>query len=105
MAMRRARRRWITARWPVRWLIWPSRSSNDRRGISAIALSGIGARFDKGDSLITPTAGTKDMTKNRFDLPGRVAMVTGASSGLGEHFAQVLAEAGAKVIVAARRVD
>jgi len=45
------------------------------------------------------------MTKNRFDLTGRVAMVTGASSGLGEHFAQVLAEAGAKVIVAARRVD
>ena len=45
------------------------------------------------------------MNKNRFDLTGRVAMVTGASSGLGEHFAQVLAEAGAKVIVAARRVD
>src|SRR5690606_41771408 len=45
------------------------------------------------------------MTKNRFDLTGRVAMVTGASSGLGEHFAQVLAEAGAKVLVAARRVD
>lgn len=45
------------------------------------------------------------MSKNRFDLTGRVALITGASSGLGEHFAQVLAEAGAKVIVAARRVD
>lgn len=45
------------------------------------------------------------MNKNRFDLTGRVALVTGASSGLGEHFAQVLAEAGAKVVIAARRVD
>jgi NAD(P)-dependent dehydrogenase (short-subunit alcohol dehydrogenase family) len=45
------------------------------------------------------------MTKNIFDLTGHVALVTGASSGLGEHFAQVLAEAGAKVVVAARRVD
>lgn len=42
---------------------------------------------------------------NRFDLTGRVVMVTGASSGLGHHSAQVFAEAGAKVAVAARRSD
>jgi NAD(P)-dependent dehydrogenase (short-subunit alcohol dehydrogenase family) len=42
--------------------------------------------------------------QNIFDLSGCVALVTGASSGLGEHFAQVLAAAGAKVVVAARRV-
>lgn len=40
-----------------------------------------------------------------FSLEGRVALVTGASSGLGAHFAQVLASRGAKVAVAARRED
>ena len=45
------------------------------------------------------------MSSHPFSLAGRVALVTGASSGLGEHFATVLASAGAKVVVAARRVD
>lgn len=40
-----------------------------------------------------------------FDLEGRVAIVTGASSGLGRHFALTLARAGAKVALAARRRD
>ena len=38
-------------------------------------------------------------------VAGRVALVTGASSGLGKRFAQVLTAEGAKVIVAARRKD
>ena len=40
-----------------------------------------------------------------FDLSGEVALVTGASSGLGNRFARVLAANGATVIAAARRVD
>jgi NAD(P)-dependent dehydrogenase (short-subunit alcohol dehydrogenase family) len=40
-----------------------------------------------------------------FDLHGRTALVTGASSGLGNHFARTLAAAGATVVVAARRTD
>lgn len=40
-----------------------------------------------------------------FDLTGEVALVTGASSGLGWRFAEVLAAHGAKVVVAARRTE
>lgn len=40
-----------------------------------------------------------------FRLDGRVAIVTGASSGLGDRFARVLDAAGASVVVAARRED
>jgi NAD(P)-dependent dehydrogenase (short-subunit alcohol dehydrogenase family) len=42
---------------------------------------------------------------DRFKLDGKVAVVTGASSGLGVSFAQALAEAGADVVLGARRVD
>ncbi|WCM91407.1 SDR family oxidoreductase [Acidovorax sp. NCPPB 2350] len=40
-----------------------------------------------------------------IDLSGRVALVTGASSGLGEQFARTLARAGAGVVLASRRLE
>ena len=42
---------------------------------------------------------------DRFRLDGKVAVVTGASSGLGVAFAKALAEAGADVVLGARRVE
>ncbi len=48
---------------------------------------------------------TPSSREGSFSLEGRVALVTGASSGLGEHFARTLAGAGAKIALAARRGD
>lgn len=47
------------------------------------------------------------MTKasDMFNLAGRVALVTGASSGLGQQFARALADNGAAVALVARRID
>lgn len=45
------------------------------------------------------------MAEDIFKLDGRIALVTGASSGIGEYFVQVLAEAGARVVGADIRKD
>jgi len=43
--------------------------------------------------------------KNLFDLTGKVALVTGASSGLGVKYAKAIANQGADIAITARRVD
>lgn len=40
-----------------------------------------------------------------FDLSGRTALITGASSGIGFRLGRIMAESGARVVLAARRVD
>ena len=46
-----------------------------------------------------------DITLTSFDLTGKTAIVTGATSGLGRRFALVLAKAGAAVAITGRRID
>jgi NAD(P)-dependent dehydrogenase (short-subunit alcohol dehydrogenase family) len=45
------------------------------------------------------------MATNLFDLTGKVALVTGASRGIGESIAKLLGEQGAHVIVSSRKID
>lgn len=45
------------------------------------------------------------MSKNFCDLTGKVAIVTGASRGLGQYFATALARAGADLVITSRRVE
>lgn len=45
------------------------------------------------------------MARNHFDLDGRIAVVAGGSRGIGEAIAHILAEYGAHVVVASRRIE
>lgn len=60
------------------------------------------------NTCLTPQARKNSGVEARdplFDLAGRVAVVTGASSGLGARFSRVLRERGADVVLAGRRAD
>ena len=45
------------------------------------------------------------MATQLFDLTGKIALVSGASRGIGEEIAKLLAEQGAHVIVSSRKID
>ncbi|MGH8486641.1 MAG: SDR family NAD(P)-dependent oxidoreductase, partial [Pseudomonas sp.] len=45
------------------------------------------------------------LSTSLFSLSGRTVLVTGASSGIGAHLARVAGRAGARVVLAARRVE
>lgn len=45
------------------------------------------------------------MTDNPFDLAGKVAVVTGASRGLGQYLGRALARAGADLVITSRRIE
>ena len=45
------------------------------------------------------------MNNKLFDLTGKIALVTGASRGIGEHIAKLLAQNGAHVIVSSRKIE
>jgi NAD(P)-dependent dehydrogenase (short-subunit alcohol dehydrogenase family) len=56
-------------------------------------------------SATTPAPTPAASSAHGFDLHGKTAVVTGASSGLGRHFVEVLSQAGAQVFAVARRAD
>ena len=45
------------------------------------------------------------MATNLFDLSGKIALVSGASRGIGESIARIFAEQGAHVIVSSRKIE
>ncbi|MEQ8827270.1 MAG: SDR family NAD(P)-dependent oxidoreductase, partial [Parvibaculum sp.] len=50
-------------------------------------------------------ADATEISLPNYDLTGKVALVTGATSGLGRRFSLILAKAGAKVAITGRRLD
>src|ERR1700756_4557365 len=61
------------------------------------------AESDEGGTRSTHRLGKRPMRGNLFDLNGQVALVTGASRGLGQYFARALAKAGANLILTSRK--
>src|SRR5205807_1404180 len=89
-----------------RWGSWPPDGSSSRCGWSRrrpFAARRFRSPEQAGTRRVDESEGTGGAMT--FTVDGRTAIVTGASSGLGVRFAQVLSEAGANVVLAARRED
>jgi len=61
-------------------------------------------RYNGGRVKLEKSSGIPDMT-SLFDLTGKVAIITGASRGIGEAIAVRMAEAGAKIVIASRKQE
>lgn len=70
-----------------------------------VALKNFGHRFLKLLVDVKFAYSNNERGLRMFDLSGRVAVVTGASSGLGVHMAKALAEQGADLAILARRIE
>lgn len=59
----------------------------------------------RSSSAVAPFMNRTALNSNPFDLSGKVAVVTGASRGLGQQFGRALAKAGADLIITSRSLD
>lgn len=86
-------------------MVKPSSPFDLKESINSLLLSDKFRLRTGGDGRPHNRLGWSSGGRMELRLDGKRALVTGASSGLGQHFAKVLGTAGADVVLAARRLD